>query len=195
MLNRLLDNYLPLAGVRLNAVTNQDLAATGPDRSSRSISNEHDRQLLVHLRGQSTLVVTDAATAQAERYRASKIVDIEIWSRTGNFRGFENQAETSASRSVRTLQLEDPLLRLNQLRLQGQRVLLETGPTLTRQIAQLNVVDEVCLTVTGVGSIADGERLAREWLTLMRFANLRLISSLEVEGTLFTRFQPENGVA
>lgn len=191
----ILAQYEALDGVRLNAVTNTKLESTGQDGTSRSISNAKDRELLKHLRSQATIVITDVATAEAEGYRSSTLVDIEIWSRTGNFRGFKPAAEFSNFKSLGLVQVTDPAIRLAELRQQEQRVLLETGPTLTRIMAKRQLINEVCLTVTAVSSETQGLLVAHQWLTRQFFSEMQLQSSVEVEGTLFARFRQLGGVA
>lgn len=195
MLDSLLNQYHALDGVRLNAVTNLRLEFTGKDGSSRSISNANDRELLKHLRSLSTKVITDVATAQAESYRPSTLVEIEVWSHSGNFRGFESVAESSTFKPFTVLQVQDPAKRLAELRQEQQRVLLETGPTLTRIIAKSRLINEVCLSVTGVSSETQGLRIANEWLTLQHLSEMQLFSSFEIENTLFVRFRQIGGVA
>ncbi|MFM6963915.1 MAG: hypothetical protein ACKOWJ_06640 [Micrococcales bacterium] len=122
----------PFEGFRLAMVLGQDGATRGPDGTSKTLSNPNDRDLLMTLRRQADVVITDAVTATAEKYRASKLVPIEIWSRTGKWPAIFNEGEPGLypiSR-VKSASVENEVLRLK-----GKRVLVEAGRTLTSKLA------------------------------------------------------------
>ena len=181
----LLDLYSRAPGVRLIMAANANVETVGPSGSSNDVSNPLDRELLVHLRRISDIVITDAATAAAEKYRPSNLVDIEVWSKTGNFRGL------TASRGVRTkFTLEtvpDIKERLKLLRASHESILIETGMSLSKQLAQANEIDAASLTITG----ATSETMAT--MSLERFQSVLSLEHLRVEGfswindTLFAR--------
>jgi riboflavin biosynthesis pyrimidine reductase len=78
--------YGPWLGIRSNHVITHSGEFSGSDGSSRSISTNEDRALLVEIRSYSDLIVVDAATARLERYRApSSGASLAIFSTSGNF--------------------------------------------------------------------------------------------------------------
>lgn len=113
----------------------------GADSTSRSISNDEDRAHLMSLRSLADIIVTDAATARRERYRASKFAPIQIWQTSAAPLDFDpEQPEGSFPVTpVDSSHLPDALAGLR-----GLRTLLETGPTLSRLLA--SYIDEYVIT-------------------------------------------------
>jgi riboflavin biosynthesis pyrimidine reductase len=167
-------------------VANSSLQTSGVSRSSIDVSTRLDRQLLKHLRSLSDIAVTDAATAIAERYRPSKLVELEIWTKSGEARGLE---DTSAGevRPLRVQQIDDAVVRLQTLRQTHTSILLETGPTVTKLLAGAQEIDEACLTVT------QAENQDAALSSLETFADrigldyLKKIETVWLEETLFAR--------
>ena len=170
-----LESYHELVGVRLNMVVDGSGAFVDANGSSRGISNELDRKLIGHLRKQADVVVTGGNTARREHYRVPKSCSLAVISNT-----FELDDE-------RYIRLADPKLALPTLRNLGfERILLETGPTLSKYFLETDQVDEFCLTVTG-GDVT----IATQTLVKLA-ANLEQVSGREFEGTLFTRWRRGN---
>lgn len=169
------DTYPDLDGVRLNMIVGPSGEFVDDSGSSRGLSNELDRKLIGHLRRRSDVVVTGGNTARAEQYRVPSHCALAVISSS-----FELTDE-------RYIRLTDPADALETLRGRGfERILLETGPTLSRFFLESNQVDEFCLTVAG----GDLEVAAK---TIASFnANLRLVAADSIEGTLFTRWRRGN---
>ena len=86
------------------------------------------------------------------------------------------------------IRLDDPATGISQLTELGfQRILLETGPTLSKFFLDAGQVDEFCLTVTN----GDLEVAAKTIAGLG--VDLELLGAAELEGTLFTRWRRGNG--
>ena len=169
------DTYPDLEGVRLNMIVGPNGEFVDDAGSSRGLSNDLDRKLIGHLRRRSDVVVTGGNTARAERYRVPSHCALAVISSS-----FELTDE-------RYIRLTDPADVLETLRGRGfERILLETGPTLSRFFLESNQVDEFCLTVAG----GDLEVAAK---TIASFnANLRLVAADSIDGTLFTRWRRGN---
>ncbi|MEO0313116.1 MAG: hypothetical protein RL140_346 [Actinomycetota bacterium] len=168
--------YTDLFGVRLNMVVNGDGEFTDESGSSRGISNDLDRRLIGHLRRQSDVVVTGGKTARKEQYRVPSHCSLAVIS---------NSFELVDDRYIRLDEPETAISKLNELGF--ERILLETGPSLSKYFLESGLVEEFCLTVTG-GSL---EAAAK---TMAAFnVELELVSAVEVEGTLFTRWRRGNG--
>ena len=178
--------YSRVNGVRLSMVANSRLQTSGISRSSADVSNSLDRQLLKHLRSLADIAVTDVATAMAESYRPSKLVELEIWTKSGDARGLED-VSAGEFRPLRVQQIDDVVVRLQTLRQTHSSILLETGPTVTKVLASAQEIDEACLTVTQ----AEDQDVALS--SLETFANrigldyLKTIDSVWLEETLFAR--------
>lgn len=181
----LLGAYLPLNGVRLNMVINADGDAKGLSNTSNDLSNLLDRKLLKHLRKLSKVVVTDAATAAAEQYKPSRFVDIEVWSRSANFRGLEQRRANDGFHEFRTEEISDEGARLNFLIETYGQVLLESGPTLTSVFARKLLVDEACLTVTAAASEDQALLALKAFAKSIGVDYLKLRSWQWIDGTLF----------
>lgn len=169
-------SYPELVGVRLNMVVSGAGQFTDESGSSRGISNDLDRKLIGHLRRQSDVVVTGGNTARKEQYRVPSHCALAVISTS-----FTLEAEGY-------IRLDEPATAVSDLTQLGyQRILLETGPTLSKFFLEAELVDEFCLTVTD----GDLEVAAK---TVAGFGvDLELLGASELEGTLFTRWRRGNG--
>ena len=169
------DSYADLIGVRLNMVVGSFGEFVDESGSSRGLSNELDRKLIGHLRRRADVVVTGGNTARKEAYRVPSHCSLAVIS---------NSFEIDDERYTR---LPDPTTALDTLRSKGfERILLETGPALSKFFLETNQVDEFCLTVAG----GDTTTAAK---TVASFkANLELVDAENVEGSLFTRWRRGN---
>jgi hypothetical protein len=76
------------SGIRSNHVITQSGMFSGSDGSSRSISSEEDRELLLEIRSRTDLILVDAATARLEQYRTPRSgARLAIFSLNGDFDG------------------------------------------------------------------------------------------------------------
>lgn len=175
-----LDSYPELVGVRLNMVTNGQSELIGELDSSRSMSNSTDRELIVHLRTISDVYVTGGNTARREGYKTPEKGQLAVISRSKPSNLGQIWINPPSDESVTAWSVAE--LR----RLGFSKILLEVGPSLARQFLQGNLVDEFCLTVTN-GNLASATRVLQEL-----GAKLFLADSIEVDGTLFTRWRRGN---
>jgi riboflavin biosynthesis pyrimidine reductase len=169
------DTYSDVYGVRLNMIVGANGEFVDSTGSSRGLSNELDRKLIGHLRRRSDVVVTGGKTARTEQYRVPSHCSLAVISKT-----FEIADE-------RYIRLPEPSSALANLRDQGfERILLETGPTLSRFFLEANEVDEFCLTIAG----GEADIAAK---TIASFnVDLKLVDAESIEGTLFTRWRRGN---
>lgn len=163
----LADCYGSWEGIRSNHVISSSGDFFGPDGSSRSISTAADRDLLIALRAKADLIVVDAATARAEKYKLpSAGAAVAIFSASGDFGGIPAVEESSGQCILfspetpvvpNNARYEPLLSRDNPLegiapwaKEQGlPAVLLEAGPTLTRLAFRSGAVDNSALTISG----------------------------------------------
>ncbi|MFM6977463.1 MAG: hypothetical protein ACKOWR_01930 [Micrococcales bacterium] len=178
----LLDSQRRLSGVRANFVVDANGQFTGVTGSSRDLNNEVDLALLKKLRSLSDVIVTDAATARAERYRPSKWAPIQIWSKTGNFQGIQIENGISA------LVTQQPTSSLKELCASYDSILLETGPTLTRLIAESELIDELKLTVVGKANLDEASALAGSTAEGLGLGYLHISDYQLVSDTVFFTF-------
>ena len=168
--------YPELVGVRLNMVVSGAGTFTDENGSSRGISNDLDRKLIGHLRRQSDVVVTGGNTARKEQYRVPSHCALAVISNS-----FTLEQEGY-------IRLDDHATAISQLTDMGfERILLETGPTLSKFFLETGQVDEFCLTVTN----GDLDVAAK---TVAGFGvDLELMGATEQEDTLFSRWRRGNG--
>lgn len=160
-------SYGTWSGIRTNHVIGEHGNFSGSDGSSRSISTQEDRELLLALRSRADLVVVDAATARLEKYRApSSGAPLAIFSLSGSFDGIPAVDDATGRVFLFTQKPNEKYLNSTNLTLvsideqpfQGflswaaknnfDSVLLEAGPTLTRHAFEAAVVEQSAITRT-----------------------------------------------
>lgn len=164
-------------GIRSNHVVTQTGSFSGPDGSSRSISSEVDRQLLIALRSLADLIVVDAATARLEGYGLpSSGAALAIFSFTGNFSGIPAVAESServflfsptppdgpSARQHQAIDSVDNPLQMISSWAGGLgliALLLEAGPTLSKNAFDNGLVSDSAVTISS--SQLDNESASR----------------------------------
>jgi riboflavin biosynthesis pyrimidine reductase len=174
----LLALYHPLKGVRLNIAVHVSGAISGPQGSSDEISNPLDRRLLVELRRQSDVILTTGATARAEGIRRSKLAPIAIVTKTASAEFYSPELLHSDAQGKKIFfitlvvlsdelkkqlkavaedfeviglpDLEPATVLTHLTKLGFDKVLLETGPTVSRLWLSAGCIDEVCLSTTGI---------------------------------------------
>jgi hypothetical protein len=179
-LEDLLAQQHKLKGFRANFVTNSKAQFTGPNNSSRDLSNQVDFALLLNLRSLTDVIVTDAATARAENYKPSKWAPIQAWSSSGNFVGVDGGI---AQRKIDNLQES-----LKQIRENFESVLFETGPTLTQLLGKLFEIDQLKLTVVESPGLQAARSAAAITLDKLALNYLKESSVFTVAGTHFFTF-------
>ncbi|MFM2024184.1 MAG: hypothetical protein RLZZ56_197 [Actinomycetota bacterium] len=148
--------------------------------SSRGISNELDRSLIVHLRSLSDVYVTGGNTARNEAYKVKEKPVLAVITATDyelpgaimltppvGFSAYPWVIATLTSRGF-------------------ERILLEVGPSLAKEFLAGDLVDEFCLTLPS-GTLELAEKVLEDF-----HSSLNLSSSEEIDGTLFTRWRRGN---
>jgi len=181
----LLSKYRPLEGNRLNMVIDANAQTSGIDGSSKSLSSTADRALLSHLRSVSGLIITDAATAAAEHYRPSKFAPIQIWSKSANFRGFSNIPADAEHQQLTVKHTDDLRSAVKEARLLTPKLLFETGPTVSTLLAEANLIDELCLTVTGFSNDSEARELALRFAKKLDLGHMSIVDSTQLENSFF----------
>lgn len=170
-------------------VIDAQLRLFGNSATSDDVTNETDRILMMHLRSMADLVITDAATAAAEGYNPSKFCEIEVWSRSGDFRGV-SEAKAEGSKFGVSLQVvSDAATRIASLRKKRESILLETGPTLTKLLAENRQIDLACISVTGASSAIEALDSLEIFSKQLGLTYLSNSGHDWFNETLFARFQ------
>lgn len=194
--------YGPWSGIRSNHVITQSGEFSGLDGSSRSISTDADRELLLALRSMAEVIMVDAATARKERYLAPRSgARLAIFSSSGNFDEIpavaltpervllfaaKAPAATASNYSARLKISHSPLTHFQEVseELGIRSVLLEAGPTLSKHAFELGLVAQSALTITPALANFGGVD------TLHPFdSNARMQSRADSPGASFTYWQ------
>ena len=186
---QVLDTYSRKTGVQLVMVIDVELQTSGASKTSNDVSNELDRALLLHLRGLSDLAITDVATASFEKYKSSRLLPIEVWSKSGNFRDLVSIAPAEGRRGLRLRTVADLNATIHGLLADYESILLETGFTLTKQLADKHLIDHAAVTVTGATDEKSALNSLAEFSGLAGFDYLKFESQDWLENTQFARFQ------
>lgn len=190
--------------IRTNFVSTLDGAAFAGDGKSGSLGGEIDTQVFSILRSLADVVVVGAGTARTEGYKPSSL-PIAIVSRSLDIPGI---LLTHGQIVITTA--DAPSAKLEELRgsveviAEGRgeidwsavlgvfaargwlRILCEGGPTLHGELAALDLIDEVCLTVAPVFAAGPAPRIAHGQRALDR--PMRLGHSFDVDDVLLTRW-------
>lgn len=170
--------YGTWSGVRSNHVIDSNGRFSGIDGSSRSISNNEDRELLLALRKRADLIVVDAATARLEQYTAPKSKSsLAIFSSSGDFTGIP-AVDTSESPIYLFTGSSSPrhpanpnaiVIPVTEAPFEGflewaksrsfDAILLEAGPTLTAKAFASGIVRQSAITRTGFSPDTNQEKL------------------------------------
>lgn len=195
-----------------NMVASIDGAATARGRSG-PLSTPGDRRIFHGLREMVDVILVGAGTIRAEGYGPAKGngVPIAVVSRSLELdwtsplfgdagtrpsiitcgsadEGLVQRASEVANVLVVGEERVDLVRALHALRRQGvERVLCEGGPTLLGQLVQLDLVDELCLTVSPMIVGDQGPRILSGMSPRRR--DLELVAVLEEEGCLFLRYR------
>ena len=170
-------------------VVDSSLRIAGEKGTSEDVTNATDRSLLLHLRSLADLIITDAATAAAERYRPSRFCNIEVWSRSGDFRGLQESKPKELSYGLSLQVVSDAEARIASLRKSYKRILLETGPTLTKALSETRQVDFACISVTGAARSNEANSSLARFRQQLRLDYLSTADTDWFAETLFARLQ------
>jgi riboflavin biosynthesis pyrimidine reductase len=187
--DQLYEFFPKVRGLRLSMVCDTRLQTFGDSKTSDDVSTPLDRALLLHLRKVSDLAITDAATAVAEHYKQSKFVDIEIWTKTGFTRGLQNLAATAELGQLTVKHVEDVASRVTDLLAIRQSILLESGLTLSKELASKNLIDEACITITRASHEPEALITLQNLQSKIGLNYLTRGSHVWLEETLFARLQ------
>lgn len=194
------------AWVRVNFVSSVDGSAQGADGVSGMLGTDADRATFDLLRDLCDVVLVSAGTARAEDYGpvddgvlalVSRSLDVPERLRVpgvlvvapADVDGESIEALEAAGVEVLTTgdaDIDWPAV-LDELGRRGlRRVLCEGGPSLLGTLTTLDLVDELCLTLSPVLVAGEGRRISVSDETTD--VPLRLAHALDVEGTLLTRW-------
>lgn len=190
--------------IRTNFVSTLDGAAFAGDGKSGSLGGEIDTEVFSILRSLADVVVVGAGTARTEGYKPASL-PIAIVSRSLDI------PEVLLTHGQIVITTADaPAAKLEELRgsveviAEGRgeidwsavlgifatrgwlRILCEGGPTLHGELAALDLIDEVCLTVAPVLAAGPAPRIAHGQHALDR--PMRLGHSFDVDDVLLTRW-------
>ena len=169
----LLPYYPELCGVRFNYV----ISAQNRTGNSDEITSKLDRMALKAIRAQSQLIVTTGLTARNENLRASGFADLLVITSQENinFTALETNSSQKVLVTTTTLNsandnawaigkvtgnLTDWFLR--EVASKYESIVLEAGLTTANYFAKADLINEVCLTVTGA-DLETASQLATEF--------------------------------
>lgn len=170
----LLAIYPKDCSVRANFITSPEGAYHTASGSSRGLGNASDREVLIHLRSLADVVVVGGETARLEGYRPTNRFDTIVITR--HPQDFDPALQIWNDGSDQGL--EDLIHKLNT---ESKRVLIEAGPSLLSRFLKLDLVDQLCLSITGYEW--DPVRLFKKLFTMRPLA---LDASMGVDGITFT---------
>lgn len=211
---QVLAQYQPLDGWRANFVVSIDGVFKDINGSSRGVSTSQDRELLIHLRRISDVVLVSAKSAKAEALHSTKLSTLAIVSSGGDLSGIpalhESQNSvlvivpartdlaTDVPETASIVRVENAIVgRIAPLELKGaiaaldfKRSLVEFGPDWLRQLVLGGCIDELCLSVTKKEHEFFDSETANHALEKLGLADkLVLMAAYECEDTLFTRWK------
>ncbi|MEY4349569.1 MAG: RibD C-terminal domain [Actinomycetota bacterium] len=142
--------------------------------SSRGISNQIDRQVLVHLRHRTRAVLVGGNTARTESYRKDARFDTYVLT--------NSTAELNDGLISITASNDQELSELvTDICNQHEGLLVEAGPNLVSKLAALNALDYLCLTI--IDPREDSAFLVRK---LFNVSNATLVNSQTIDNTHLT---------
>lgn len=220
MLPNLFDHYQALDGVRLNIAVGQRGEVVGESGTSKDVSNSDDRALLRHLRSLTDVIVTTGATARAEGLKPSKYAPLVVLTRSKTLEGLDSLVTASDASRCTLLTTDEnatyllsaiseigsaihvaaasqlePAEVLSWLRSKGhKRILVEFGPQLTELYSDAGLIDEICLTETGLSAHAfenqkQGDTSGAVANSVPAFVRGRFVQRFNVvDATIGTRF-------
>jgi hypothetical protein len=170
----LLPYYPKLSGIRFNYV----ISALNKSNNSDDITSPLDRLALKAIRAQSQLIITTGLTARVEKLKASRFADLLVITNQEDINFPALEANSSQKVLVTTTVLDTAndnahasgkvTGNLTDWFLSGvaskyDSIVLETGLTTAKFFAKADLINEVCLTVTGA-DLETASQLAREFL-------------------------------
>lgn len=193
--------YPRIQGVRFNHV----VSANSDQLNSNDLSNEIDRFVLQAIRSNADLIITTGKTVIAENLGASKYAPLLILTKQERiFARATNQP--SAQPVFITSSFGDygnPLVSpigqtsgdlaswISNFTSGFESIVLESGLSVALEVQE--IIDEICLSVTGASDLNQAKELAELFLKQFQ-GRQRTVHLLEVDGTYFFRCElsPEN---
>jgi riboflavin biosynthesis pyrimidine reductase len=220
--------YISLQGVRewikmvnwpapsfvLNLVADTEGNFTGENGSSRDLSNDVDKQVLLGLREAADGIFTTSKTAKQEQYRRSALAPLALISRTADFEGIPAVIDGGAGPSASKVFLLVPSKLVRQTRkrfaepwievvgigkgslfritlaltrLNWRRVVVESGPEFSTWLVQEFGIKYLNLTVVSQNPAIDAS-YARNALNKLGVSGGTLESAHRIDTTLITRW-------
>ena len=168
--------------IRLNMVSSLDGAATLEGRSG-GLGGEADQQMMMRLRMLTDVILVGANTVRVEGYQGSLIDDKAAHWRQAQGLPPHPQLVVATRRGG-----APPLAELvARFRAENKQVLCEGGPHIFGQLAAMDAIDDLCLTIgpllTGPGAmrITAGDTHPPK--------RMNLVHAIPIEGLLFLRYK------
>jgi len=193
----LLPYYPELSGVRFNYV----ISASSKINYSDDITSPLDRMALKAIRAQSQLIVTTGLTARNENLRASNFADLLVITNQERISFPALAANSSQKVLVTTTTLDSANDHaqaigkvtcdlsdwfISEVASRYQSIVLETGLTTAKYFAKADLIQEICLTVTG-SDVEKASELSNEFLENLGVRS-RLIQRIDYLDTHMFRF-------
>jgi riboflavin biosynthesis pyrimidine reductase len=168
--------------IRLNMVSSLDGAATLEGRSG-ALGGPADQQMLVRLRMLADVVLVGAGTVRVEGYQGNLVDD-----KSAHWRG-EHGLPPQPQLVVATRKGGGPPLAelVAKFREQRAQVLCEGGPHIFAQLAAMDAIDDLCLTIgpllagPGAMRITAGDPHPPK--------QMKLVHAIEIDNLLFLRYE------
>jgi hypothetical protein len=204
----------PAPSFLLNLVSDIDGNFVGSNGSSRDLSNDIDRQVLLGLRESADGILTTAKTARTEAYRRSSLAPLALISRSGEFGGIPavESGEAGPASSLVYLLVPSSLARStrksytqNWIRVIGvgkasvfritlaltqiswRRVVVESGPEFSAWLIREFGIKYLSLTVVSQDKDIDVVA-ANQALSKLGVQGGTLETAHRIDGTLVTRW-------
>jgi riboflavin biosynthesis pyrimidine reductase len=170
--------YLSEGGIVANFVVSSDGKWQDQTGSSRGISNDLDRELLVHLRHNYRALLVGGNTARHERYRPNNRFETFVVTSP------ESITPDGLTR-VEPSDDADLATRLREIARANGGLLVEAGPRLLAKLFELGLISKIYLSI--VGESANTASLVK---TLFDLNTFELVAHQSVENTHFEVIVP-----
>lgn len=169
--------------IRLNMVSSLDGAATFEGRSG-GLGGPADQQMMIRLRMLSDVILVGAGTVRVEGYQGSLIDDRAVrWRLEHGLPPHPRLVIVTRKGSGQ------PLSELvSMFREQRTQVLCEGGPHIFGQLAAMDAVDDLCLTIGPLLAGPGASRITAGKPHPPR--RMRLVHAIPVDDLLFLRYRP-----
>jgi riboflavin biosynthesis pyrimidine reductase len=193
-------NFYPkIQGLRFNYV----IRVGNTEANSDLNTSEADRFFLKVIRSQSDLIVTTGATARSEALKASKFAPLLLLTKQDQLHCLATQLQsekkvfvTVSEQSFENENAEaigsttEPLVFWleNFMRQEGfKTAVIEAGRTVTKELLEMDLAEEFCLSVTGATDSAEATFFAKDFLEKLGLRPA-LFQLIEAVNTFLFRF-------